>query len=51
MALRREIREPWALALGGLAAGFGWAIGIPVAAAAGIGAAVYGVRDEARPTP
>ena len=44
MALRREIREPWALALGGLAAGFGWAIGIPVAAAAGIGAAVYGVR-------
>jgi len=44
MGFRREIREPWALALGGLAAGFGWAIGIPVAAAAGIGAAVYGVR-------
>jgi hypothetical protein len=44
VGVRREIREPWAIALGGLAAGFGWAIGIPVAAAAGIGAAVYGVR-------
>jgi hypothetical protein len=44
MGVRREIREPWALALGGLAAGFGWAIGIPVAAAAGVGVVVYGVR-------
>src|SRR5215831_17150628 len=44
MRLTDEAREPWAFALGGLAAGLGWAVGIPVAAAAGIGAAVYGVR-------
>jgi len=44
MRLGRELREPWAIVLGGLAAGLGWAIGIPAIAAAGVGAAVYGVR-------
>jgi hypothetical protein len=44
MGLRDEIRDPWSLVLAGIAGGLGWAIGLPVAAAAGIGAAVYGVK-------
>jgi hypothetical protein len=44
MGLRDEIRDPWALVLGGVAGGLGWAVGLPVAAAAGIGAAVYGIK-------
>ena len=44
MGLRDEVRDPWSLVLAGVAGGLGWAIGLPVAAAAGIGAAVYGVK-------
>lgn len=44
MDLRTEARDPWAFVLAGLAGGLGWAVGIPVAAAVGVGAAVYGVR-------
>jgi hypothetical protein len=44
MSVRDELRDPWALVLGGLAGGLGWAAGIPVLAAAGIGAAVLGVK-------
>ncbi|MDP8956799.1 MAG: hypothetical protein M3N24_07565 [Actinomycetota bacterium] len=44
MALGDEIRDPWGFLLAGLAAGLGWAVGLPVAAAAGIGAAVFGVK-------
>ena len=44
MALRDEVRDPWGFLLGGLAAGLGWAVGLPAAAAVGIGAAVYGVK-------
>jgi L,D-peptidoglycan transpeptidase YkuD (ErfK/YbiS/YcfS/YnhG family) len=58
MGLRDEIRDPWSLVLAGVAGGLGWAIGLPVAAAAGIGAAVYGVKvlagsmvDRQPPTP
>jgi hypothetical protein len=44
MALSDEVRDPWSFLLGGLAAGLGWAVGLPAAAAAGIGAAVFGVK-------
>jgi hypothetical protein len=44
MGIREEIRDPWTLVLGGIAAGLGWAVGLPAAAAAGIGAAVYAVK-------
>jgi len=44
MGLRDEIRDPWALVLAGVAGGLGWAIGLPALAAAGVGAAVYGVK-------
>lgn len=44
MALRAELRDPWGILAGGVAAGLGWAVGIPLAAAAGIGAAVWVVR-------
>ncbi len=44
MALGDEVRDPWSFLLGGLAAGLGWAVGLPAAAAAGIGAAVFGVK-------
>lgn len=44
MTLREELRDPWGILIGGLASGLGWAVGIPIAAAAGIGAAVWGVR-------
>lgn len=44
MGFREEVRDPWSLVLAGVAGGLGWAIGLPVAAAAGIGAAVYGVK-------
>jgi len=44
MDLGREVREPWAIVLGGLAAGMGWAVGVPLLGAAGIGAAVYATR-------
>ena len=44
MALRDEARDPWGFLLGGLAAGLGWAVGLPAEAAAAIGAAVFGVK-------
>jgi hypothetical protein len=44
MRLREELRDPWAIVVGGLAGGLGWAIGIPAAAAAGIGAAVWAAK-------
>lgn len=44
MRLGEEIRDPWGLVLGGIAAGLGWAFGIPAPAALAIGAAVYAVK-------
>ena len=44
MALREEARDPWTYLLGGLAGGVAWAVGVPVAAAVGVGAAVLGVK-------
>ncbi|HYV02148.1 MAG TPA: hypothetical protein VEM93_07415 [Actinomycetota bacterium] len=44
MGLGRELRDPWALVLAGIAGGLGWAVGVPALAAAGIGAAVFGAR-------
>jgi hypothetical protein len=45
--LRDELKDPWGLLVGGLAGGLGWAVGIPAAAAAGIGAAVWSARGVA----
>ncbi len=47
MRVRRELGDPWGMLIGGLAGGFGWAVGIPAVAAAGIGAAVWAVRAVA----
>ena len=44
MALRHEARDPWTYILGALAGGAAWAVGVPVLAAAGVGAAVLGVK-------
>ena len=44
MTLRHELRDPWVYILAGLAGGVAWAVGIPVVAAAGVGAAVGAVR-------
>ncbi len=44
MALRDEARDPWTYILGALAGGTAWAVGVPVLAAAGVGAAVLGVK-------
>src|SRR5262245_47483919 len=44
MGLRDELRDPWTVVLAGLAGGLGWAAGVPALAAAGIGAAVLGVK-------
>ena len=44
MALRDEARDPWTYILGALAGGAAWAVGVPVIAAAGVGAAVLGVK-------
>jgi hypothetical protein len=44
MRLRDEASDPWGLIIGAAAGGLAWATGIPVIAAAGIGAAVYGVK-------
>lgn len=44
MALRDEARDPWTYILGALAGGAAWAVGVPVLAAAGVGAAVLGVK-------
>jgi hypothetical protein len=44
MAIRDEARDPWTYLLGGLAGGVAWAVGLPVLAAVGVGAAVLGVK-------
>ena len=41
MTLKDELAEPWGLLIGATAAGAAWAVHLPVAAAAGIGVAVY----------
>jgi hypothetical protein len=42
--LREELRDPWGPLVAGVVGGLSWAVGIPVAAAVGVGAAVYGVK-------
>lgn len=42
--LRAELTEPWGIVAAGLLGGLGWAVGLPAAAAAGVAAAVYGVK-------
>ena len=44
MALKDEARDPWTYILGALVGGAAWAVGVPVLAAAGVGAAVLGVK-------
>ena len=44
MSLGDELRDPWGLLIAGVAGGLAWAVSAPVAAAVGIGAAVYGVK-------
>ena len=44
MALKDEARDPWTYILGALVGGTAWAVGVPVIAAAGVGAAVLGVK-------
>jgi hypothetical protein len=41
VALKDELTEPWGLLLGATAAGTAWAVGLPAAAAAGVGAVVW----------
>jgi len=41
VSLKDELAEPWGLLIGATAAGAAWAVHLPLAAAAGIGAAVY----------
>jgi hypothetical protein len=42
--LRDELAEPWGIVAAGLLGGLGWAVGLPALAAAGVAAAVYGVK-------
>ncbi|MGH9194409.1 MAG: hypothetical protein ACRD1T_01550 [Acidimicrobiia bacterium] len=44
MALSDELRDPRGLLLAGITGGLAWAAGVPVLAAAGVGAAVYGIK-------
>jgi hypothetical protein len=44
MALNDEVRDPWVYILAGLGGGIAWAVGVPVAAAAGVGVAVGAAR-------
>ena len=44
MSLGDELRDPWGLVVAGVAGGLVWALSAPVAAAVGVGAAVYGVK-------
>ncbi len=44
MALKDEARDPWTYILGAIVGGTAWAVGVPVLAAAGVGAAVLGVK-------
>src|SRR5688500_14312875 len=47
MALKDELADPWGLLVAAVVGGCAWAIGIPVVAAAGVGAAVLGVKAAA----
>ena len=47
MGAAEELKDPWALVAAGLAGGFAWAVGVPVAAAVGIGGIVLGVKAAA----
>ncbi len=42
--LSSELRDPWGLLVAGVLGGLAWAVGTPALAAAGIGAAVFGVK-------
>ena len=42
--LREELRDPWGPLVAGIVGGLAWAVGTPVLAAVGVGAAVYGVK-------
>ncbi len=44
MSFRDEAHDPWTYLLGGFAGGVAWAVGVPIVAAAGVGAAVLGVK-------
>ena len=44
MALKDETRDPWTYIIGALVGGAAWAVGVPLLAAAGVGAAVFGVK-------
>jgi hypothetical protein len=44
MALSDELADPWGILVAGIAGGAAWAVGLPVAVAAGVGAAVFGVK-------
>jgi hypothetical protein len=44
VALKHELTEPWGLLLGATAAGTAWAVGLPVAAAGAVGAAVWATK-------
>ena len=44
VSLSDELRDPWGLVIAGVAGGLAWAVSAPVAAAVGVGAAVYGVK-------
>jgi hypothetical protein len=44
VALKDELTEPWGLLLGATAAGTAWAVGLPAAAAAGVGAVVWATK-------
>ena len=42
--LAEELRDPWGPLVAGVVGGLAWAVGLPVAAAVGVGAIVYGVK-------
>jgi hypothetical protein len=42
--VKQELTEPWGLLLGATAAGTAWAVGLPVVAAAAVGAAVWATK-------
>lgn len=44
MKVLDELRDPSGLLLAGITGGLAWAAGVPVAAAVGVGAAVYGIK-------
>jgi hypothetical protein len=44
VGLSDELRDPWGLVVAGVAGGLVWALSAPIAAAVGVGAAVYGVK-------